>query len=347
MAQGNKGFGDRLAGGGVQEAPSRSRLPPRTTIGILGARENRLSELAGGVAVTRIHEQVDPARCRIWEGHNRDYAALNETTCADLIESIKAQGKQEIPAIVRRVSNDPGCDFEVICGARRHWTVTWLRSHDFPALKFLVEPRELTDEEAFRVADLENRSRQDLSDYERATDYARAVERYYEGSQQRMADRLDVSLSWLNRYLELARLPPEVVASFGVARAIGSSHAGKLAPVLRLPVTREKVLAAATVLAKEQADLAARGEPFLLPARVTARLLAAAAARERPAPKGQLVVQAQDGTTLVRGTKVRGGGLAITVPALKRDNREAVVAALTDLVEQALAKPGRSGKADR
>lgn len=347
MALGNKGFGDRLAGGDSKEAAPKSRLPPRTPIGIFGARENRLAELAGGGAVTRIHEQVDPVRCRIWEGHNRDYAALNETTCADLIESFKAQRRQEIPAIVRRVSNDPDHDFEVICGARRHWTVTWLRAHDFPEFKFLVEPRELTDEEAFRVADLENRSRQDLSEYERAADYARAVERYYEGSQARMAERLEVSLSWLNRYLELARLPAEVVASFGVARVIGSSHAGKLAPVLRVPITREKVLAAAVELAKEQAGLAERSEPFLAPAKVTARLLAAAAAREKPTPKGGLLVQAQDGTTLVRGTKVRGGGLAITVPALKRDNREAIVAALTELVEQALAKTGRSTKADR
>jgi len=347
MAQGNKGFGARVAGGGAGDAPSKSRLPPRTSIGILGSRENRLSELAGGAAITRIHELVDPARCRIWEGHNRDYAALDEASCGDLIESFKGQGKQEIPAIVRRVSSDPDHDFEVICGARRHWTVTWLRAHDFPSFRFLIEPRELTDEEAFRVADLENRSRQDLSDHERATDYARAVERYYEGSQQRMAERLEVTLSWLNRYLELARLPPEVVASFGVARAIGISHAGKLAPVLRVPVTRDKVLAAAVELAKEQAVLAQRGEPYLQPATVTARLLATASARGTPTPKGQLLVQAEDGTTLVRAVKVRGGGLTITVPALKHENRETIVAALADLVEQALGKQGGGRKIDR
>ena len=82
-----------------------------------------------------------------------------------------------------------------------------MRAHDQPDFRFLVEPRELTDEEAFRLADLENRSRRDLSDYERANDYARAVERYYGGSQQQMAERLEVSKSWLSRYLELAQLP--------------------------------------------------------------------------------------------------------------------------------------------
>lgn len=154
-----------------EEASQSSKLPPRT--GMLETRGNRLAQLALGQSVARMHELVDPARCVIWEGHNSDYAALNPTTCADLIESFQAQGRQEVPAIVRRVRGDPQHDFEVICCARRHWTASWMRANGFPAFAFLVEPRELTDEEAFRVADLENRIRRDLSDVERARDYAR------------------------------------------------------------------------------------------------------------------------------------------------------------------------------
>ncbi|MEJ1977658.1 MAG: hypothetical protein WDN49_17670 [Acetobacteraceae bacterium] len=44
--------------------------------------------------------------------------------------------------------------------------MTWLRANNYPEFRFLVEPRELTDEEAFRLADLENRSAKDLSDYD-------------------------------------------------------------------------------------------------------------------------------------------------------------------------------------
>ena len=77
----------------------------------------------------------------MWSGHNRDYALLTEERCADLIESIKAQGRQEIPAIVRRLSGDDGYDFEVICGARRHWSISWLRTHNYPDFKFLVDVR--------------------------------------------------------------------------------------------------------------------------------------------------------------------------------------------------------------
>src|SRR3984885_1062054 len=141
MVQGNRGFAKGLAST-VPPPASASRLPPRT--GILGERENRLAELAAGNSVTRVHELVDPARCRIWEGHNRDYSALNEINCADLIESFKAQSRQEVAAIVRRVAGDPDRPYEVICGARRHWTVAWLRSHDHPEFKFLIEPRELS-----------------------------------------------------------------------------------------------------------------------------------------------------------------------------------------------------------
>ena len=65
MAQGNRGFAQGLAGTGLPPATG-TRLPPRT--GILGERENRLSELASGSSITRVQELVDPARCRIWEG---------------------------------------------------------------------------------------------------------------------------------------------------------------------------------------------------------------------------------------------------------------------------------------
>jgi ParB family chromosome partitioning protein len=310
VAQGNKGFANEVANAGAGRTEAAARLPPRT--GILGARENRLAELAAGRVVSRVHELVDPARCRIWAGHNRDYAALNETVCADLIESFKAQGRQEVPAIVRRVTDDPSFDYEVVCGARRHWTVAWLRANLHPEFRFLIEPRELTDEEAFRLADLENRSRKDLSDYERAVDYARAVDRYYGGSQQRMSERLDVSKSWLSRYLELARLPPPVIAAFGSPHVIGIKHAATLAPRLRVPLQRDRILAAAEVLAEEQATHIERGAPVLPPAAVLRRLIAANAHRQRASGSVTFGVRDPDGLLIALGAADRRGVLTIT-----------------------------------
>jgi ParB family chromosome partitioning protein len=341
MAQGNRGFADLVANT-TSPAPATPRLPPRT--GLLGARENRLAELAAGNAVTRVNELVDPACCRIWDGHNRDYGALDAQNCADLIESLRAQGRQEVPAIVRRVSDDPKYAYEVICGARRHWALTWLRANNYPQLKFLIEPRELTDEEAFRVADLENRNRRDLSDYERATDYARAVHRYYGGSQQRMADRLDVSKSWLSRYLELAKMPAEVLAAFGSPHVVGISHGAVLGPLLRIPQKRDRLLKEAEKLAAQQSHLSEQSAKLIPPGLVVRGLAEAAEGKTGKARRKNTkehVVRDYDGSIVARGQQAgRGGGLAITIPHPRKHTHSDLIAAVTDLLTQMTSATG-------
>ncbi len=323
MALGNKGLAGSIVGAG--DATLEIRRPPKA--GFLDARENRLTELATGGMVTRVHEAVDPAVCRIWAGHNRDYAALNEQVCADLIDSLRAQGRQEMPAIVRRVKGDPTCQFEVICGARRHWSVSWLRAHDYPDFKFVVEPRELNDEEAFRVADLENRSRKDLSDYERATDYARAIERYYEGSQQRMADRLKVTKSWLSRYLELARLPPEILGCFASPHVIGISHAAALAPLLNHPRERQGLLREASALTAEQRARSDEGAIPIPAAQVVARLVGAKT-RMRSATIRPRQVLDEAGKLLLTVAAADKGSLVFSVPKNRLNDRAAVLQAI-------------------
>lgn len=339
MALGNKGFADLVASTGSAARTATTRLPPRS--GILGARENRLAALASGGAVSRVHEFVDPARCRIWDGHNRDYTALNETVCADLIESFRAQGRQEVPAIVRRLAADPDCDYEVICGARRHWTVSWLRANAYPEFRFLIEPRELSDEEAFRLADLENRSRKDLSDFERATDYARAIDRYYGGSQQKMVERLEVSKSWLSRYLELARLPPEVIASFGSPHVIGITHAAILAPLLRTPRTRQDVLEAAATLTREQEAGAA-----LKPASVLRRLSESGAQKQPRRPRREVMIHGPDGAVLAKG-QLQAGRIAIIVPRAASHERADLLTAIDQILVQLASRTARASTDDK
>ena len=114
MAHGNKGFGEMLTSTPVSGDSVGIRRPPLA--GVLTSRDNALAALSNGTKVNRVHELVDPARCIIWEGHNRDYAALSQEACSDLIESFQAQGKQEVPAIVRRVKDRADIDFEVFGG---------------------------------------------------------------------------------------------------------------------------------------------------------------------------------------------------------------------------------------
>ena len=322
MALGNKGFASQVTGAG--EISVEPRRPPRT--GILGARENRLAQLASGGVVTRVHEAVDPAVCRIWRGHNRDYAALDDGVCADLIDSLRAQGRQEVPAIVRRVQDDAVYRFEVVCGARRHWSVTWLRANGYPDFKFVVEPRELTDEEAFRLADLENRSRKDLSDYERASDYARAVDRYYDGNQQKMAERLNVSKSWLSRYLELARLPSDVLATFGSPHVIGISHAAALAPLLSHPQNRLRVIDAAAGIVTDQQARRDAGEAWIPPGTVVSRLVQAV--RDTPKPTSREEQIKDPAGKLLLKARREGRGVVLTVPASRLGDHALVTAAI-------------------
>lgn len=254
MSRKNSGFAaDLTAGMDLSHEAAPTRRPGIAT-NVLTGRSNRLADLASGAVVTRTHELVDPARCRMWAGHNREYGLLNEQRCADLIESIKAQGRQEIPAIVRRVSGHQDFDFEVICGARRHWTISWLRSHNYPDFKFLVDVREIGDEEAFRLADIENRARDDLTDLERARDYLRALDAYYEGRQRTMAERLKVSESWLTRYLDLARLPTGLTRAFTEPQELGVRNAIALKALMKPEDRRERAFKEAGRLAKAQED---------------------------------------------------------------------------------------------
>lgn len=254
MSKKNSGFAADLTAGIdlTDDAPAPRRIGIASNV--LTGRTNRLADLASGAVVTRTHELVDPARCRMWPGHNRDYALLNEERCQDLIESIKAQGRQEMPAIVRRVTGEPDFDFEVICGARRHWTISWLRTHNYPDYKFLIDVREMGDEEAFRIADIENRARDDLTDLERARDYLRALDAYYDGRQKTMAERLKVSESWLTRYLDLARLPKEFMAAFLEPQSLGVRNAIELKALLKPDDRRVRAFQEAKRLADMQRD---------------------------------------------------------------------------------------------
>jgi ParB family chromosome partitioning protein len=217
----------------------------------LRERENRLARLTSGNTVEKTLLWVDPKRCRIWARHNRQYDLLNEKRCADLIEGFKAQGRQEFPAIVRELSGEHDYNYEIICGARRHWTVSYLRENNYREFKFLIEVRELTDEQAFRLSDIENRDREDISDYERALDYKSAVSLYYK-SQKQMADRLEVTETWLSRYLDLANLPTQIVSAYADLTHIKVRHAMELKPLLKKPESRQRVLRKAAELSDHQ-----------------------------------------------------------------------------------------------
>ena len=243
-------FDDVLSGLGDNAAKPEDRGGARFL-----KRSNALSE--SGEREEKTLRWVDAAVCRMWEKHNRAYDLLTEDNCRDLIDGIRSQGQQEFPAIVRRLPVGDPAEYEVICGARRHFAVSWLNANNYPQFRYLIEVRDLTDEEAFRLADIENRDREDISDYERARDYAAAVQNYYGGKQKLMAQRLEVSEAWLSRYLQLAKLPGEIVSAYASIRDIKELHARQLKPLMADDAAKEVILRAAGGIADAQAK--ARG----------------------------------------------------------------------------------------
>ncbi|UVI40839.1 ParB/RepB/Spo0J family partition protein, partial [Qipengyuania spongiae] len=179
------------------------------------------------------------------------------------------------PAIVRRVEGDPQHHYEVVAGTRRHWAISWLRTHSYPDMRFLAQVHELDDEAAFRLADIENRARKDVSDLERARNYAAALSAHYGGHQTRMAERLKLSKGWLSKMLKVAAIPDAVIAAFPSPADVALKPAYPLAQALDDPRRAAKIHTLAGHLAEKQVALRVQGAAPIAAATVLSDLLAA------------------------------------------------------------------------
>lgn len=195
---------------------------------------------------------VDPARVRIWPGNARIYSDLTPANCRDLIQSIATEGMQKVAAIVRPVFDDALYEYEVIAGTRRHFAVSHLRATNMPSLRFLIQVEILDDEAAFRLADLENRARKDVSDIERARNYAAALRDHYDGHLTRMAERLALSKSWLSKMIRVSTLPDQLLAAFGSPGELHLKPAYTLSQKLDGPAG-PLIMATAAQIARAQA----------------------------------------------------------------------------------------------
>lgn len=258
----------------VDERPARAR-----GMTLLG-REAALARVASGEVRQVTQHLLDPKRVRVWTGNARSYAHLTEENVRDLIDSIIAEGGQKVPAVVRRISGDPDHEFEVIAGTRRHFAISWLRANSWPEMMFLAQVADLDDEAAFRLADIENRARKDVSDLERAKNYAAALHAHYGGHQTRMAERLRLSKGWLSKMLKVASIPDDIIAAFASPADVQLKPAYELSQALEDPVSAKAIRKQAKTIAAEQAARRERGTPPLPFAEVLSQLLSAPAGPE-------------------------------------------------------------------
>lgn len=316
--------------------------PDRVRGSTLLARESALARVASGEVRQITQLLLDPARVRIWPGNARAYAHLNEANCRELIDALVSEGGQKVPAIVRRVDH-PDYDFEVIAGTRRHWAISWLRSHSYPDMQFLAQVAQLDDEAAFRLADIENRARKDVSDLERARNYALALKEHYEGHQTRMSERLKLSKGWLSKMIKVASIPDAIIEAFASPADVQLAPAYSLAQALDDRTAAKAIAAEAKIIAREQATRRSAGEAPSPAAIVLRRLLDAPNADKQSTPEEPFKVSTAEGRPLLSLQSSNRQGVTLRLHAGAGASDSDYTAAL----EQALAHLEAKGRSLR
>jgi ParB family chromosome partitioning protein len=320
---------EALASAPPEPAPGRGETsPPASKTTFTTKRLEGFTEAARMVKRPTI--KLKPAECSIWPGNARDYELLTENRVQSLIDSIQAENGNRIPVVVRRTPN-ADLQYELVIGTRRHWAISWLNAHHFPEIELVAIIEDLDDEAAFRLADIENREREDISDLERGLNYKAAVDAYYAGVQSKMADRVKLSKSTLARYIGLTEIPQTIVSAFNSPMDLQVRHGDKLLPPLRTPALRSRMEEAAKLIAAEQSFRQSGDEEPISGSDVVARLVAATTSR---AGRSQKRVIELKGTTIGQIDRDRSRGLTITLNPTDL-SAEDILEALRPLIENA------------
>lgn len=282
--------------------------------------------------VKRPTMRLKPDECSVWAGNARDYELLTEDRVRSLIDSILAEGGNRIPVTVRRVPDGPK-PYELIAGTRRHWAVSWLNENNYPDIHLLATIEDLSDEAAFRLADVENREREDISDLERGENYKLALDQYYDGKINRMAERLKLSYSGLRRYIQCTELPKKIVSAFASTLDLQTYHAETLAPLLKSPTNREKMEREAENIALEQSFRLSGEEEPIHGAEVARRL--ATSVTEKRLPKQKHAIEA-DGAAIGKIEADQGRKLTLSLtPSSSSLSTDEILQILRPIIEQA------------
>lgn len=298
----------------------------------LARRGTTLTKLASDIEYTQ-NQWIDPSLCRPSPVNARDYAALTYEDCADLIETLKSEGRQRTPAIVRP-TDDPDHPYEIVAGLRRHWSICWLRANSYPDFRYLINVQKLDDEAAFRFSDLENRARTDITDLERARSYREALDRYYYGDQARMAERIGISRRNLVRYIQLADLDSVFVEALGGHRQVRLNHAEEIIKAAK-PITRLVPMKAEAAAIIDEVR-AGGGQGTIAASEAIKRIVKASTdSRRGPKKAEQVTLNSAAGQPMVKYLKARSG-LTITVLPRSSATKEELRAAVLKILDEAL-----------
>lgn len=205
------------------ETPNNILLP--ATSRALTQGKNNQSEAVRGTEFL-----VEPSDCKPWKYHNRDNIWMSVDKCQDLISSIRKNG-QKVPIFARKIENDSeGKNWEIIAGRRRWYACNYL------GIKIRVKATDATDRECAILMNLENKDRNDISEFEDAISFKRQLEANLFDSQDEMALSLDLKKSKLSKMLSASKIInyPEIMVLFKDLTLI------KINPIYSLVVLLEK-----------------------------------------------------------------------------------------------------------
>ncbi|GLV27428.1 ParB/RepB/Spo0J family partition protein [Sphingobium sp. TomTYG45] len=321
----------------ASEAPAGPVLPSKSegpAPSFLERRGVAFDEIARSVKRPTI--RIRPDECTVWPGNARDYERLTHERCASLIESIKEENGNREPVVIRRTP-DGEKPYELIVGTRRHFSVAWLRTNHHAQIDLIARIETLDDEGAFRLADIENREREDVTDLERARNYQHAVDAYYNGVRAHMAERLAIGKQNLHNLLQLAELPTEVVEAFATMSDLKVRHGMKLSPLLKQPDLRDAIIEEALAIGKEQRRRAAAGEPAIDGPQIVQRLSSASAKLvKKAAPKSRPRLATADGEEIGQIiTDSKSKGITLTINPKRAVDIDDILRALRPVIEAA------------
>ena len=174
--------------------------------------------------------EVDPELCTPWKYHNRDDVWMNPDRCKDLISSIRKNG-QQFPVLARSLEDDKGeFKWEIVAGRRRWFACKYLK------IKLRLKPVDASDRECAILMNLENKDRDDVSEFEDAISYRQQLEANLFDSQDDMAAALDLNKSKLSKMLAAAK----IINHTDIMRLFDDVTALKINPVYQLVALLEK-----------------------------------------------------------------------------------------------------------
>ncbi|MAL27720.1 MAG: hypothetical protein CL820_17905 [Croceicoccus sp.] len=296
----NLSVGDEASEGNLAYRTPEQREQSRGALSLMGNGGTAIDRVRSGETAQIVEKQVDPDLVDVWDGNPRFQNDLNVDRLAELIESIKAQG-QLIPGVARRKDNR----YELIYGSRRLFAAKYLKQNGYPEIKFRLEIRDVTDEAAFRLADEENRNREDVSPVERAKNYAAALERHYNGSQATLVNKLGLAKSTVSRLMKIATIPDAIINVIPSLPDLSFSKAYDLAVKLDDADFRGAALSTAKVIQKE-IDGGARLDTATVLKRLQER-------PARPAVGGKYLIHSKAGKPMLEVRSATKGGLTLKI----------------------------------